>query len=143
MEHFDRLVKEDDTWTLGDMIHCSVIATPGHTPACMSYRIGDAAFVGDTLFMVCMKMAGIDNPCPQMTQVQAFLLQPDIGTARCDFPGGSAEQMYTSIHKMYKLWPNDTRIYVGHDYPPATSLRTVSAQTVYGCHSDMLMMDLA
>lgn len=52
MDHFDRLVKEEDTWILGDTIHCSVIATPGHTPACMSYRIGDAAFVGDTLFMV-------------------------------------------------------------------------------------------
>lgn len=85
------------------------------------------------------------NPYPQMTESQVFLLQPDIGTARCDFPGGSAEQMYTSIHKMYKLWPNGTRIYVGHDYPPATSLRTVSAQmVVYGCHGDMLMMmDLA
>ncbi|KAJ8655154.1 hypothetical protein O0I10_009189 [Lichtheimia ornata] len=116
MEHFDRLVKEDDTWTLGDMIHCSVIATPGHTPACMSYRIGDAAFVGDTLFM------------------------PDIGTARCDFPGGSAEQMYTSIHKMYKLWPNGTRIYVGHDYPPATSLRTHMVMTLLGVHKKLNKM---
>ncbi|KAG1433693.1 hypothetical protein G6F57_021975 [Rhizopus arrhizus] len=80
-------------WTLGKDIHCSVISTPGHTPACMSYRLGDAAFVGDTLFM------------------------PDIGTARCDFPGGSVKDMYESIHKMYSQWPDDTRIYVGHDYP--------------------------
>ncbi|KAI7888121.1 beta-lactamase-like protein [Mucor mucedo] len=92
---FDKLVHEGMEWTLGKDIHCSVLATPGHTPACMSYRIGDAAFVGDTLFM------------------------PDIGTARCDFPGGSAETMYESIHKMYNHWPDDTRIYVGHDYPPA------------------------
>lgn len=62
----------------------------------------------------------------QMTEYRVIILQPDIGTARCDFPGGSAEQMYTSIHKMYKLWPNDIRIYVGHDYPPAASARTVS-----------------
>lgn len=51
-EQFDHLVEEGDTWMLGDNIHCSVLGTPGHTPACMSYRIGDAAFVGDTLFMV-------------------------------------------------------------------------------------------
>ncbi|CAO3640358.1 unnamed protein product [Mucor fragilis] len=94
-EQFDKLISEGMQWTLGKNIQCSVLATPGHTPACMSYRIGDAAFVGDTLFM------------------------PDIGTARCDFPGGSAETMYHSIHKMYDSWPDDTRIYVGHDYPPA------------------------
>ncbi|GAA5802431.1 hypothetical protein HPULCUR_007896 [Helicostylum pulchrum] len=94
-EQFDTLIKEDMTWMLGNDIKCSVLSTPGHTPACMSIRIGDAAFVGDTLFM------------------------PDIGTARCDFPGGSAEELYQSVHKMYKYWPDDTRIYVGHDYPPA------------------------
>ncbi|GAA5811775.1 hypothetical protein MFLAVUS_005218 [Mucor flavus] len=94
-EQFDTLIKADMTWMLGNNIKCSVLFTPGHTPACMSVRIGDAAFVGDTLFM------------------------PDIGTARCDFPGGSAEELYKSIHKMYKYWPDDTRIYVGHDYPPA------------------------
>ncbi|CAO3652956.1 unnamed protein product [Mucor hiemalis] len=93
-EQFDTLVTEGMTWKLGKDIDCSVISTPGHTPACMSYRIGDAAFVGDTLFM------------------------PDLGTARCDFPGGSAEQMYNSVQKMYNSWPDDTRIYVGHDYPP-------------------------
>ncbi|KAI8074872.1 beta-lactamase-like protein [Gongronella butleri] len=92
---FDELVSESSTWTLGKDIQCSIIATPGHTPACLSYRIGDAAFVGDTLFM------------------------PDIGTARCDFPGGSASDLYNSIHKMYNTWPDDTRVYVGHDYPPS------------------------
>ncbi|KAI8383055.1 metallo-beta-lactamase [Blakeslea trispora] len=93
-EQFDRLVTDGTQWVLGNNIECTVMATPGHTPACMSYRIGDAAFVGDSLFM------------------------PDLGTARCDFPGGSAEQMYNSIQKMYQHWPSDTRIYVGHDYPP-------------------------
>ncbi|KAI8328534.1 beta-lactamase-like protein [Choanephora cucurbitarum] len=94
-EQFDRLVADGMTWTLGKNIHCTAMATPGHTPACMSYRLGDAAFVGDSLFM------------------------PDLGTARCDFPGGSAEQMYSSVQKMYQHWPTDTRIYVGHDYPPS------------------------
>ncbi|KAI9473414.1 MAG: beta-lactamase-like protein [Benjaminiella poitrasii] len=93
-KQFDKLVTEELKWTLGKNIKCSVLATPGHTPVCMSYRIGDAAFVGDTLFM------------------------PDIGTARCDFPGGSVVDMYNSVHKMYNNWPDDTRIYVGHDYPP-------------------------
>ncbi|CAO3600981.1 unnamed protein product [Absidia cylindrospora] len=93
-KRFDRCVEDGDTWTLGK-IPCSVVATPGHTPACVSYRIGDAAFVGDTLFM------------------------PDLGTARCDFPGGSAHTLYHSIQNMYTLWPDDTRMYVGHDYPPS------------------------
>ncbi|SAM04482.1 hypothetical protein [Absidia glauca] len=91
---FDRLVEGNDTWLLGKSVQCSVLATPGHTPACVSYLIGDAAFVGDTLFM------------------------PDLGTARCDFPSGSAPALYNSIHSMYSTWPDDTRIYVGHDYPP-------------------------
>ena len=68
-----------------------VLHTPGHTPACLTYVIGDAAFVGDTLFM------------------------PDFGTARCDFPGGSAETLYNSIQKILAL-PDETRIFVGHDY---------------------------
>ena len=65
--------------------------TPGHTPACLTYVIGDAAFVGDTLFM------------------------PDFGTARCDFPGGSSAALFESIQKILSL-PDETRIYVGHDY---------------------------
>jgi glyoxylase-like metal-dependent hydrolase (beta-lactamase superfamily II) len=87
---FDRLFKDGDTFMLGQM-RGQVLHTPGHTPACLTYVIGDAAFVGDTLFM------------------------PDFGTARCDFPGGSAEVMYDSIQKILAL-PDETRIFVGHDY---------------------------
>lgn len=58
-EQFDKLVDEDSKWTLGKNIDCSVLSTPGHTPACMSYRVGDAAFVGDTLFMVNISMCSL------------------------------------------------------------------------------------
>jgi glyoxylase-like metal-dependent hydrolase (beta-lactamase superfamily II) len=87
---FDRLFKEGDTFEIGDLSG-RVLHTPGHTPACLTYVIGDAAFVGDTLFM------------------------PDFGTARADFPGGSAEMLYASIQKILAL-PDETRIFVGHDY---------------------------
>ena len=87
---FDRLFAEGDTFTLGG-IDASVLHTPGHTPACVTYLIGDAAFVGDTLFM------------------------PDFGTARVDFPGGSANTLYNSIQKIFQL-PDSTRVFVGHDY---------------------------
>lgn len=87
---FDQLFKEGDSFTVGEM-HGKVLHTPGHTPACLTFVIGDAAFVGDTLFM------------------------PDFGTARCDFPGGSAEDMYDSVQKILAL-PDETRIFVGHDY---------------------------
>lgn len=87
---FDALFKQGDSFHIGQM-RADVMHTPGHTPACMTYVIGDAAFVGDTLFM------------------------PDFGTARCDFPGGSAENLYESIHRILAL-PDDTRIFVGHDY---------------------------
>ncbi len=87
---FDRLFKEGDTAMVGQM-RVDVMHTPGHTPACLTYVIGDAAFVGDTLFM------------------------PDFGTARCDFPGGSAEVMFDSVQRILSL-PDSTRIYVGHDY---------------------------
>ncbi|MBR2658218.1 MAG: MBL fold metallo-hydrolase [Loktanella sp.] len=87
---FDALFAEGDTFHIGQM-RAEVLHTPGHTPACLTYVIGDAAFVGDTLFM------------------------PDFGTARCDFPGGSAEDLYNSIQKILAL-PDDTRIFVGHDY---------------------------
>lgn len=90
---FDRLVADDDSLPLGDL-QIKIMHTPGHTPACMTYVIGDAAFVGDTLFM------------------------PDYGTARADFPGGSAEALYHSIRKILDL-PLETRIFVGHDYLPA------------------------
>lgn len=87
---FDALFNEGDSFHIGQL-RADVLHTPGHTPACLTYVIGDAAFVGDTLFM------------------------PDFGTARCDFPGGSAEDLYTSIQKILAL-PDDTRIFVGHDY---------------------------
>ncbi len=87
---FDALFKDGDSFHIGQM-RGDVLHTPGHTPACMTYVIGDAAFVGDTLFM------------------------PDFGTARCDFPGGSSETLFNSIQKILTL-PDDTRIFVGHDY---------------------------
>ncbi|ODT86994.1 MBL fold metallo-hydrolase [Phenylobacterium sp. SCN 70-31] len=89
---FDRLIDEGQTLPLGDL-EISVLHTPGHTPACVTYRIGDAAFVGDTLFM------------------------PDYGTARADFPGGDAATLYRSTRKILAL-PPETRIFVGHDYLP-------------------------
>lgn len=90
---FDRLVSEGDRLALG-ALEIEVLHTPGHTPACVSYVVGDAVFVGDTLFM------------------------PDYGTARCDFPGGSAATLYASIRKLLSL-PAETRIFIGHDYLPA------------------------
>jgi glyoxylase-like metal-dependent hydrolase (beta-lactamase superfamily II) len=87
---FDQLFSEGDALQIGQM-RGDVLHTPGHTPACMTYVIGDAAFVGDTLFM------------------------PDFGTARCDFPGGSAERLFASVQRILEL-PDETRIFVGHDY---------------------------
>jgi len=87
---FDQLFTDGDSFHIGQL-RGDVLHTPGHTPACLTYVIGDAAFVGDTLFM------------------------PDFGTARCDFPGGSAQDLYNSIQKILAL-PDETRIFVGHDY---------------------------
>ncbi len=87
---FDALFNEGDSFHIGQM-RGDVLHTPGHTPACLTYVIGDAAFVGDTLLM------------------------PDFGTARCDFPGGSSEMLFNSIQKILAL-PDETRIFVGHDY---------------------------
>lgn len=87
---FDALFENGDSFHVGQM-RADVLHTPGHTPACLTYVLGDAAFVGDTLFM------------------------PDFGTARCDFPGGSAEDLYRSIQKILSL-PDEIRIFVGHDY---------------------------
>ena len=98
---FDKLFQEGDTFHIGQM-RGDVMHTPGHTPACLTYVIGDAAFVGDTLFM------------------------PDGGTARADFPGGDAGQLYRSIQKILSL-PDDTRIFVCHDYGPGG--RAVAWQT--------------
>lgn len=88
--HFDRLVKDGEHLSLGGL-EIEVLHTPGHTPACVSYRIGDAVFVGDTLFM------------------------PDYGTARADFPGGDARSLYRSIQKILAL-PPVTRLFMCHDY---------------------------
>jgi glyoxylase-like metal-dependent hydrolase (beta-lactamase superfamily II) len=89
---FDHLFVDGETFGIGDL-EASVLYTPGHTPACVSYRIGDAVFIGDTLFM------------------------PDYGTARADFPGGDARELYRSISKLLEL-PNETRVFVCHDYKP-------------------------
>lgn len=89
---FDILLEEGDRLPLGALT-VEVLHTPGHTPACVTYLIGDAAFVGDTLFM------------------------PDYGTARADFPGGDAATLYRSIQKILAL-PDQTRVFVGHDYLP-------------------------
>jgi len=89
---FDALFEDGDTYTIGNM-QAFAMHTPGHTPACMVHVIGDTAFVGDTLFM------------------------PDGGSARCDFPGGSAEELYESIMKVLAL-PDATRLFMCHDYGP-------------------------
>lgn len=87
---FDLLLSDGDEIQIGNL-SCKVMHTPGHTPACNTYVIGDAAFIGDTLFM------------------------PDYGTARCDFPGGDAELLYDSIQRIFQL-PNETRLFMCHDY---------------------------
>ena len=87
---FDNLFKDGETYKVGT-IGARAIHTPGHTPACMSHLIGDALFVGDTIFM------------------------PDFGTARCDFPGGDAGTLYDSIQKLFAL-PGETRVFLCHDY---------------------------
>ena len=89
---FDYLFKEGDTYKIGSL-EVTAIDTPGHTPACMTHLIGDAAFVGDTLFM------------------------PDGGTARADFPGGDARALYQSIHRILSL-PDEMRLFMCHDYGP-------------------------
>ena len=89
---FDRLFQDGDSYTIGTMtVH--VMATPGHTPACMTHVVGDAAFVGDTLFM------------------------PDGGSARADFPGGDAATLFRSMRRILSL-PNETRLFMCHDYGP-------------------------
>ena len=89
---FDALLKDQEEFRIGDLT-ASVMAVPGHTPACVAYQVGDAVFVGDTMFI------------------------PDVGTARCDFPGGDAKTLYASVRKLLSL-PPDTRLFMCHDYPP-------------------------
>lgn len=87
---FNHLFQDDEVFQIGNL-EARALATPGHTPACMTYLVGDAAFVGDTLFM------------------------PDYGTARCDFPGGDARTLYRSIQRIFSL-PEETRLFLCHDY---------------------------
>ena len=101
---FDALFKDGDTYRVGEM-EVFVVATPGHTPACMVHVMGNAAFVGDTLFM------------------------PDGGSARCDFPGGSAEELFESIQKILSL-PDDMRLFMCHDYGP--NGRNIAWETTVG-----------
>jgi glyoxylase-like metal-dependent hydrolase (beta-lactamase superfamily II) len=89
--NFELLLREGDSFKVGTL-QINVLHTPGHTPACCTYVVGDAVFVGDTFFM------------------------PDVGTARCDFPGGSCEDLWTSLNKILAL-PDQTRMFVCHDYP--------------------------
>ncbi|CAM3643183.1 MBL fold metallo-hydrolase [Polaromonas hydrogenivorans] len=93
-KQFDHLFKDGETFMIGG-VEATALLVPGHTPADMAYRVEGAVFVGDTLFM------------------------PDVGTARADFPGGDAHQLYRSIHRILQL-PPQTVIYVCHDYPPAS-----------------------
>ena len=109
---FDHLFEDGQKFKIGDL-EVRVMHTPGHTPACLTYVVGQDAFVGDTLFM------------------------PDYGTARCDFPGGDAATLYQSIQKVLAL-PPQTRLHLCHDYPPAgreaTWETTVADQRAHNIH---------
>ena len=91
---FNKLFADAESFTIGHL-HGETMYLPGHTPACIAFKIGDAVFVGDTIAM------------------------PDVGTARCDFPGGDASVLYQSIKKLLSL-PSETRLFMCHDYPPAS-----------------------
>lgn len=109
---FDHLFADGESFRIGSL-EAEVLSTPGHTPACVSYRVGDAVFVGDALFM------------------------PDYGTARCDFPGGSAAVLHASIRRLLDL-PGDTRLFTAHDYQPGgrplAFETTVAAQRADNIH---------
>jgi glyoxylase-like metal-dependent hydrolase (beta-lactamase superfamily II) len=110
---FDHLFSDGEQFMIGALA-ASALCVPGHTPADMAYRVGDAVFIGDTLFM------------------------PDVGTARCDFPGGDARTLFRSIQRLLAL-PGETRLFVCHDYPPATREphweTTVAAQRAENIHA--------
>ncbi len=101
---FDKLLQDGETLSAGALA-VKVIATPGHTPACVSYLIGDALFTGDALFI------------------------EDYGTGRCDFPRGSADDLFDSVQRLYQL-PDETRVFVGHDYQPGE--RALRFETTIG-----------
>lgn len=109
---FDRLLKEGESLAFGNL-SLTALFVPGHTPACMAYEIGDAIFVGDTLFL------------------------PDVGSARCDFPGGDATTLYRSIQKILS-YPGQTKLYMCHDYPPtdrpAACMTTVADEKASNIH---------
>ena len=109
---FDYLIKAGEQLPLGNLKIQSLFV-PGHTPACMAYVVGDTIFVGDTMFM------------------------PDVGTARCDFPGGNANVLYQSVKRILSF-PNETRLYMCHDYPPnnrpATGMTTVAHEKASNIH---------
>jgi glyoxylase-like metal-dependent hydrolase (beta-lactamase superfamily II) len=101
---FDHLFEDDETFSIG-ALQARIIHTPGHTPADTTYIIGDAAFAGDAMFL------------------------PDVGTGRCDFPGGSAADSYDSTRKLLNL-PDDYRMYAGHDYPQASARAPLCMATI-------------
>jgi glyoxylase-like metal-dependent hydrolase (beta-lactamase superfamily II) len=101
---FDHLLKDGEHFSIG-ALSAITMYVPGHTPACVAFHIGDAVFVGDTMFM------------------------PDVGTARCDFPGGDAKTLYASVKKILSL-PAETRLFMCHDYPPTD--RPVAFETTVG-----------
>jgi glyoxylase-like metal-dependent hydrolase (beta-lactamase superfamily II) len=108
---FDRLLNDGDTLNAGSL-DINVLHTPGHTPACCTYHIGDALFTGDVLFM------------------------PDIGVARCDFPGGSPEALYRSVKNRLYTFPHNTRVMVGHDYPDKRAFQyqtTIGQSKAFNC----------
>ncbi len=109
---FNHLLKENEVFAIGSLT-ARTLFVPGHTPACVAYQIGDAVFVGDTLFM------------------------PDVGSARCDFPGGDAKTLYASTRKLLSLQP-ETRLFMCHDYPPNDRLvrfeTTVAEQRAHNIH---------
>jgi glyoxylase-like metal-dependent hydrolase (beta-lactamase superfamily II) len=109
---FDHLLQMDETFAIGNL-SAKAMYVPGHTPACVAYQVGDAVFVGDTLFM------------------------PDVGSARCDFPGGCAKTLYASARKLLSL-PASTRLFMCHDYPPETRdvkfETTVAEQRAHNIH---------
>ena len=109
---FDHLLHGDETFAIGQLT-AKALYVPGHTPACLAYQVSDAVFVGDTLFM------------------------PDVGSARCDFPGGDAKALYASARKILSL-PNSTRLFMCHDYPPDDRAvkfeTTVAEQRAHNIH---------
>jgi glyoxylase-like metal-dependent hydrolase (beta-lactamase superfamily II) len=109
---FDHLFEDGERFALGGLT-VEVMHTPGHTPACVSYRVGDDVFIGDTLFM------------------------PDYGSARCDFPGGDAATLFHSVRRLLSL-PDHTRLHLCHDYPPASRpacwITTVADQKAHNVH---------